>query len=208
MKSLTYCESRRYFPDVTFLDYSMVFIDNSANIRIGESTIVEPLVKLTGRVKIGKNCKISFGFAGHNIECGDSCELGGKISDSKFGNNCRLGTFAEIKRSRFGDGVNCIHHCYIGDAEVGNGVNIGAGVITANFDGSKKNKTVIEDGAFIGTNVNLIAPIKIGAQSLIAAGSTVTKDVPRNAMAISRAPEIIKDNFWQKIEKVWQGIKK
>lgn len=199
------CE--KFFPGVIFLDRRTVYVESFVNLEIGPGTVIEPFVKLSGKVKIGKNCRICFGFEGHDLECGDGCELAGKVYDSKFGKNCRIGKFAEIKRSDFGDGVNCVHHCYIGDAKIGNEVNIGAGVITANFDGLGKHKTIIESGAFIGTNVNLVAPIRIGKEALVAAGSTITKDVEPHALAVSRAQRIDKPNFWQKAGKYWQKIK-
>lgn len=193
--------------NVVFEDPATVYITELTKLEIGGGSVVEPCVKLTGKIKIGKNCRIFFGFKGHNIECGDSCELGGMIFDSKFGDNCRIGEFAEIKRSEFGNDVNCLHHCYIGDTIVRDGVNIGAGVITANYDGENKNKTIIKAGAFVGVNVNLIAPIFIGEEALVAAGSTITENVPANALAISRAPQTIKENFWQKMEKIWKKTK-
>ena len=193
--------------NVTFEDPTTVYIEKLTELKVGEGTVIEPCIKLTGKIKIGKNCRIFFGFKGNNVECGDNCELGGMIFDSKFGDNCRIGGFAEIKRSAFGNEVNCLHHCYIGDANVGDGVNIGAGVITANYDGEKKNKTIIKSGAFIGVNVNLIAPIFIGEEALIAAGSTITKNVFAHDLAISRAPQTTQENFWQKTGKIWQKIK-
>lgn len=223
MKILTELDSLKMFPGVTFIDHETVFIEDITEIKIGKGTVVEPFVKLTGKVKIGKNCKIFFGFEGHNFECGDDCELRGVVTNSKFGNSCRIekrgisdstfgdgcriGEVAEIKRSHFGDEVNCLHHCYIGDTRVGKGVNIGAGVITVNFDGSNKNQTIIEDGAFIGTNVNLIAPIKIGEQALIAAGSTVTRDVAPHALIVNRVKEkdgYILYDYWKKVGKIWK----
>jgi len=244
MEILTQLDCSMNFPGVTFLSHETVFIEDINKIKIGKGTTIEPFVKLTGEITIGKNCKVFFTFEGHNIEFGDNCELAGKIMDSKFGNLCRIGRFAEIKRSEFKDecelagkimdskfgffckigrfaeikrsefrsGVNCIHHCYIGDTKIGNGVNIGAGVITANFNGSSKNQTIIEDNAFIGTNVNLVAPIKIGHEALIATGSTVAGyDVPPNALVIDRGKKedrFIKENYWQKIGKRWKKIKK
>ena len=193
--------------NVTFEDPSTVYVEKSTELEIGDDTVVEPCVKLTGKIKIGKNCRIFFGFKGHNLECGDNCELGGMIFDSKFGDDCHVGEFAEIKRSEFGNNVNCLHHCYIGDANVGDGVNIGAGVITANYDGKKKNKTFIMPGAFIGVNSNLIAPMEVGPEAFVAAGSTISGYIPANALAISRTPQTIKENFWQKTGKIWQKIK-
>lgn len=197
------------FPDVTFNDLATVYIDNIDTIEIGKGTLIEPSVKLTGNIKIGEECKIYFDFEAHNFSCGNNCELGGKITHSKFGNNCKIGKFAEITRSIFGNNITAKHHCYIGDAIVDDGVNIGAGAITANYDGKKKNKTRIGKKAFIGVNSCLIAPLYIGHESLIAAGSVITKKVPAHALAICRVKDqVIKKNFWQKKGKYWQRIPK
>lgn len=222
-----YCSLGDKFPGVTFLDKSTIYVDSLAMVEIGEGTVIEPFVKLTGQVKIGKNCQVFFGFEGYSFECGDNCELRGVIansklgdncriekrgiSDSTFGDSCRIGEVAEIKRSDFGNEVTCLHHCYIGDAKVGNGVNIGAGVITANFDGSNKNQTIVEDGAFIGTNVNLIAPIRVGQEAFVAAGSTITRNVAAHALIVIRAKEedghVLYD-YWEKVGKIWQKMKR
>lgn len=208
MKSLS-LDTYKLFPGVIFLEPSAFFIEDIQKVEIGEGTIIEPFVKLIGKIKIGKNCRLYFGFTAHNFECGDNCELGmpAQVTDVKTGNNCRIGRFAEIKRSVLGDDVNCIHHCYIGDTEVSNGVNIGAGAITANFDGENKKKTVIKDGAFIGVNSNLVAPIEVGQEAFVAAGSTVGDNVKPHALAITRAARRDVPNFWQKVGKNWKRIK-
>ena len=131
--------------------------------------------------KIGKNCKI------------------GPFTHIRWGvvlgNNVSIGNFVEIKNSKIGDNAKINHLSYIGDAEIGQSVNIGAGTITCNFDGKKKNKTIIEDNAFIGTNNSLIAPIKIGKNAYTAAGSVLTKDVPPFALAIARTRQVNKLNW-------------
>ncbi len=98
----------------------------------------------------------------------------------------KVGNFVEMKKSELGEGSKANHLSYLGDATIGNAVNIGAGTITCNYDGHKKDRTIIEDGVFIGSDSQLLAPVTIGAGSLIAAGTTVTKDVPSDALAISR----------------------
>jgi len=100
-----------------------------------------------------------------------------------------VGNFVEVKGSRIGKGSKASHLSYIGDAEIGEKVNIGAGTITCNYDGAKKWRTVIEDGAFIGSNTELVAPVRVGRGALVGAGSTVTRDVPPDAVAVSRAPQ-------------------
>ncbi len=108
------------------------------------------------------------------------------------GPNVRIGNFVEVKASRVGDGAKVGHLTYIGDADVGQRVNIGAGTITCNYDGKSKHRTIIEDGAFIGSNASLIAPVTIGRGSLVAGGSTITEDVPEGARAFGRARQVIK----------------
>ncbi|MCX5779668.1 MAG: DapH/DapD/GlmU-related protein, partial [Firmicutes bacterium] len=101
----------------------------------------------------------------------------------------KVGDFVEIKKSTLGEGSKAPHLSYIGDAQVGKGVNIGAGTITCNYDGTNKSLTIIEDGVFIGSNTNLVAPIKIGAYSVTGAGSTLTRDVPPETLAVERAEQ-------------------
>jgi bifunctional UDP-N-acetylglucosamine pyrophosphorylase/glucosamine-1-phosphate N-acetyltransferase len=103
-----------------------------------------------------------------------------------------VGNFAEVKKSRIGRGSKMHHHSYVGDTEMGVKVNIGAGTITCNYDGKNKNKTVIGDGVFIGSNSNLVAPVKLGAGSFVAAGSTITDNVPPGTRAFARARQVIK----------------
>ena len=103
--------------------------------------------------------------------------------------NVKIGNFVELKKSVMGDGSKANHLTYLGDAEIGSGVNIGAGTITCNYDGEGKYKTVIGDGVFIGSDVQLVAPVKVGAGAFVAAGATITKDVPPGALAISRVEQ-------------------
>ena len=111
------------------------------------------------------------------------------------GDRCRIGSFVEIKKSNIGNETNMAHLAYIGDADVGNKVNYGCGAITANYDGKKKYRTVIADGAFIGCNTNLIAPVEIGEGALIAAGSTIDQSVPEYSLGIARKRQITKENW-------------
>lgn len=209
MVSLDRFECGKLFPGVTFLDRKTVYVIGVTNIKIGEGTIIEPFVKFTGNIRIGKNCRVYFGFSAYNFECGDNCELGipAQVMDVKLGNNCKIGRFAEIKKSVFGDDVNCVHFSYVGDAEVGNGVNIGAGTITCNYDGRDKHKTTIQDKAFIGSDTKLVAPLTVGKEAYIAAGSIVTEDVPPHALHISRVTRIIKEYVAEKMGNAWR-IKK
>jgi len=111
------------------------------------------------------------------------------------GRDARIGDFVEIKNSRIGDESKVPHLSYVGDAEVGQRVNIGCGVITANYDGVNKHRTIIRDDAFIGSNSNLIAPVTVGAGAYVVAGSTITHDVPDDAMAIAREKQTNKEGY-------------
>ncbi len=114
------------------------------------------------------------------------------------GEGCRVGDFVELKNTALGDGSKVSHLTYVGDAEVGTGVNFGCGTVTVNYDGKKKHKTKIGDNAFIGCNTNLVAPAEVGAGAYIAAGSTITDAVPQDTLAIARARQVIKENWKDK----------
>jgi bifunctional UDP-N-acetylglucosamine pyrophosphorylase/glucosamine-1-phosphate N-acetyltransferase len=114
---------------------------------------------------------------------------------SLIGSRARIGNFVEVKKSTIGEGSKANHLAYIGDATVGRDVNIGAGVIICNYDGYDKHPTVIEDNVFVGSDSQLVAPVKIGRGALVAAGSTITGDVPADALAISRVPQEIREGF-------------
>jgi bifunctional UDP-N-acetylglucosamine pyrophosphorylase/glucosamine-1-phosphate N-acetyltransferase len=114
---------------------------------------------------------------------------------AEIGRDVRLGNFVEVKKSVLGDGTKAAHLAYMGDAVIGKKVNIGCGVITVNYDGTKKCRTTIEDGAFVGSNSNLIAPVTVGAQGYVAAGSTITDDVPAGALAIGRGRQANKEGW-------------
>ena len=111
--------------------------------------------------------------------------------------SAKVGNFVEVKQTKVGAGSKASHHAYLGDAQVGKKVNIGAGAITCNYDGKVKHKTTIEDGSFIGTNTSLVAPLKVGKKSFVAAGSVITSDVPPGALAFGRSKQSIKKN-WKK----------
>jgi len=150
----------------------------SSRTEISQGTKIKPFVYISGQVKIGKNCQIGpFSRIREVTELKDSVQIG---------------HFVEIKNSIINKGTKINHQAYIGDAEIGKNVNIGAGVITCNYDGQKKHKTIIEDNAFIGTNNSLVAPVKIGKNAYTAAGSVITEDVPAYALAIGRARQINK----------------
>jgi len=177
----------------------------SSEAEFGHDTIIYPNVVIEGKCKIGSNTVIESGSVIINSQIGDNCLVkSSRISDtimkngisigpnSHLRNSCvieddvRIGNFVEFKNTHFGYNSKCAHLTYIGDAEVGAKCNMGCGVVTVNYDGVNKFHTTIKDGAFIGSNANLIAPITIGENAVVAAGSTVNKDVEDGAMAIAR----------------------
>lgn len=172
---------------VTMLDPGTVYIDDS--VEISPDCVIEPQVYIEGACRIGSGChigpsvKISNSVIGENCEIGPFCYLrpGTVLEDG-----AKAGHFVEIKKSRIGHGSKVPHLSYIGDADIGAGVNIGCGTITCNYDGKNKYPTTIEDEAFIGCNTNLVAPVTVGHRSTVAAGSTITEDVPEDSLAIAR----------------------
>jgi bifunctional UDP-N-acetylglucosamine pyrophosphorylase/glucosamine-1-phosphate N-acetyltransferase len=194
---------------VTIKDPGSVHID--CDVDVARDVVIEPFVMISGKSKIGKKTRIGAFSRLSNVEIGPECEIEmsrldscrilekseiGPFShirpDSVVGPKARVGNFSEVKASRIGMGSKVSHLSYIGDAEIGEDVNVGAGTITCNFDGKKKNQTVIEAGAFVGSNVNLVAPVKVGRYARIAAGSTITENVPAKALAIARERQINK----------------
>ena len=162
---------------VTIEDSNSTYIYD--DVEIGIDTVIHPNTVIKNDVKIGKNCEI-----GPNVYIREKCELA---------NNVKIGSFVEIKKVKVGEGTKIPHLSYMGDTEIGSHGNIGCGTITCNYDGKNKNKTIIGDNAFIGSNVNLVAPVKIGDNVLIAAGSTITEDVPSGKMGIARERQTNKD---------------
>jgi len=162
---------------VTIVDPSTTFI--GANVKIGNDTVIRPFTVIEEDVTIGSHCVI-----------GPFCHLRPK---TKIGNTVEVGNFAEISRASIGDNCFMKHFSFIGDASVGNDVNIGAGVVTANFDGKNKNFTTIDDHAFIGSDSILVAPVKIGKKAITGAGSVVTKGkvIPQGAVAIGVPAKIM-----------------
>ena len=194
---------------VTITDPSNTYISSEA--RIGSDTVILPGTMIEGKSSIGSGCRIGPFTVISDCRLGDSIEArsayiyGSTIGDgAKIGpfthirpgtvikKNVRVGNFSEIKKSILEDGSKVNHLTYIGDSSIGKSVNIGAGTITCNYDGVKKSRTVIGDGSFIGSNVNFVAPVRIGKDALIAAGSTITEDVPSKALAIARARQVNK----------------
>lgn len=189
---------------VTLLDPSTTFMDD--DVTIGGGTVIHPGVTLEGRTRIGANCRIrswvriTDSTIGDNVFINDSCVIvesrvddDGRVGPfahlrpgSHMKDASHVGNFVELKKTVLGEGSKANHLAYLGDATIGARVNIGAGTITCNYDGVKKHPTVIEDGAFIGSDSQLVAPVTIGAGAYVAAGSSITEDVPPGALGIAR----------------------
>ena len=170
---------------VTVVDPSSTFVD--VGVEVGQDTVLEPFTVLRGRTRIGRDCRIGPFVEIRDAEVGDGSDCGpfSKLRPgTTVGEEVHIGSFAELVRSQVGRGSKVPHVSYLGDTTVGEGVNIGAGTITANFDGRQKNRTVIEDGAFIGVDTMLRAPVRVGKGARTGAGAVVTRDVPAGKTAV------------------------
>ncbi len=197
---------------VIILDPDRTTIDTG--VEIGTGTTIYPNNTLEGETKIGKDCMLYPGNRLRNAVIGDDtsvensvllfCSVGSHTTVGPFaylrpktavGSNCRIGDFVEIKNSTIGDETKISHLTYVGDGDLGKHINLGCGVVFSNYDGKQKHRTVVGDNAFIGCNVNLVPPVTIGKDTYIAAGSTVTQDVPDDALFIARARGEIKEGW-------------
>jgi bifunctional UDP-N-acetylglucosamine pyrophosphorylase/glucosamine-1-phosphate N-acetyltransferase len=164
----------------------------SSDTKFGKNVTIEPYVVIGKGVKIGNNVKIlSFSYIektkiGNNVTVGPFARL---RPETVLEDNSRIGNFVEIKKSKVGKNSKINHLSYVGDSTLGKNVNIGAGTITCNYDGKNKYKTNILDNVFVGSNTSLVAPVKIGKNSIVGAGSTITKNVKDNSLVLSRAPQ-------------------
>jgi len=195
-----------FFPQTCVVD---------ADVEVGADTVIEPFVQLLGKTRIGSDCRIRSYSVISNSEIGDGVTVRpGSIMDearvangaiigpyshlrpgSDIGEGAHVGNFVETKKIRLGKGSKANHLTYLGDAEIGAGVNLGAGTITCNYDGVRKHKTVIEDGVFVGSDSTLVAPVKIGKGAYVGAASCITNDVPEDALAIGRARQTVKEGW-------------
>src|SRR5579859_1755527 len=184
-------------------------------VEIGADSIIEPFVQLLGRSRVGSDCRIRSYSVISNSQIGDNVQIKpGCIIDqaivssaailgpyshlrpgSEIGEGAHVGNFVETKKARLGRGSKANHLTYLGDAEIGPGVNVGAGTITCNYDGVHKHVTVIEEGAFIGSDSTLVAPVRIGKGAYVAAGSTITDNVPSDALALGRSRQTTKPGW-------------
>lgn len=187
-------------------------------VEIGEDTLLGPNVQLLGQTRIGQGCRID---AGALLDC---CELGDFVhikpysvatqsriasgaqvgpfahlrNGTELGERARVGNFVETKKAHLGPNSKASHLSYLGDCDLGRNVNVGAGTITCNYDGFKKHQTVIEDGVFIGSDTQLVAPVKIGKNATIGAGTTVVRDVPEGALVLSRSPQEEIEGYYER----------
>ena len=207
---------------VTFLNPETSVVD--INVNIGKDTIIYPGAILEGRTNIGECCtiigssRIVDSNIGNNVQIVMSQILESTVSDDvkigPFANlrpNCnisskvKIGDFVELKNAKVGEGSKVPHLTYVGDAVIGKKVNIGCGTVFVNYDGYKKHQTVVEDGAFVGCNSNLVAPVTVKTNSYVAAGSTITRDVPENSLAVARARQEIKNGWVSELRKKLEG---
>jgi bifunctional UDP-N-acetylglucosamine pyrophosphorylase/glucosamine-1-phosphate N-acetyltransferase len=183
------------------------------DVEIDADTILEPFVQILGRTRISSDCRIrSFSIIrdsqiAANVLVRPGCVIDQSIiasgaqlgpyshlrPGSEIGEDAHVGNFVETKKTKLGRGAKANHLTYLGDSEIGPGVNVGAGTITCNYDGTSKHMTVIEEGAFIGSDSTLVAPLRVGKGAYVAAGSTITEDVPPDALALGRSRQITKE---------------
>jgi bifunctional UDP-N-acetylglucosamine pyrophosphorylase/glucosamine-1-phosphate N-acetyltransferase len=197
-----------------------------AEVEVAADTVIEPFVQLLGRTRIGAGCLIRSFTVIENCTIGDkvlvrqNCVLaestvknGAKIGpfahirpESEIGEDAHIGNFVETKKTKVGKGAKASHLTYLGDAEVGAGANIGAGVITCNYDGVNKHRTKIGEQAFVGSDSTLVAPLTVGDGAFIGAGSCITKNVPPGALAVGRSHQVVKEG-WAESRRARQGKK-
>ncbi|GEB34019.1 MULTISPECIES: bifunctional UDP-N-acetylglucosamine diphosphorylase/glucosamine-1-phosphate N-acetyltransferase GlmU [Brevibacillus] len=201
---------------VTIIDPASTYIE--ADVVIGADTVIQPGTFLRGRTTIGTDCVIGPQADLTDVQVGSGVTISYSVMvessveaesavgpfayirpGSQIGRKAKIGDFVELKNTKIGDGSKVPHLSYVGDAEIGDGVNIGCGTITVNYDGAVKHKTIVQDGAFIGCNSNLVAPVTVGQNAYVAAGSTITQDVPDNALAIARERQVNKPDYANKM---------
>ena len=184
---------------VTLVSPETVFLSNDT--KFGKNVIINPYVVIGKKTKIGNNVEILPFTHIENATLETNVSVGpfSRIRPGSFlSKGSRVGNFVEVKKSKVGNNSKINHLSYVGDTTIGKNVNIGAGTITCNYDGKKKNKTKISDGAFIGSNTSLVAPVKIGKRSIIGAGSVITKNVKNKSLALTRANQIEIKNYKRK----------
>ena len=205
---------------VRFLDPATVYVD--PRVTIGRGTFVLPGTILRGRTCIGRDCEIGPNAMIRDCTVGDCTEVnasqmtesvvGSHTSvgpfaylrpNSRVGDHVKVGDFVEVKNSVIGNGTKISHLTYVGDSDVGERVNFGCGTVTTNYDGHRKYRCTIGDDAFLGCNTNLVAPVTVGDGAYTAAGSTITKDVPADALAVARTPQTVKEGWAARRRKLY-----
>lgn len=207
-----------YYPESCVID---------SDVEIGADTVIEPFVQLLGKTRIGSDCRVRSYSVLKDSVIGDlvtvrtgsvmdearigNCAVIGPYSHlrpgSDIGEGAHVGNFVETKKIKLGKNSKANHLTYLGDAEIGSGVNIGAGTITCNYDGVNKHKTIIQDGVFVGSDATLVAPVKVGEGAYIAAASCITEDVPSDALAVGRTRQTNKDG-WAREKRAKMATKK
>jgi len=203
---------------ITLMDVNRV--DLRGQVKAGKDCSIDVNVILEGSIILGENVTIKSNVILRDVSIGDNsvieafshlssaivgsnCNIGpyARLREgTDIGNNAKIGNFVETKKTKLGDGAKANHLAYLGDADIGDNTNIGAGTITCNYDGKDKHKTIIGDNSFIGTNSSLVAPINIGKGAYVGAGSVITKDVPDESLAVARGKQVIKED-WAKDKK-------
>ena len=184
---------------VTLISPETVFLSNDT--KFGKNVVINPYVVIGKKTKIGNNVEILSFTHIENAILESNVNVGpfSRIRPGSFlSKGSRIGNFVEVKKSKLGENSKVNHLSYVGDATIGKNVNIGAGTITCNYDGKRKNKTKILDGAFIGSNTSLIAPIKIGKKAVVGAGSALSKNVKDKSLSLTRASQVVIKNYKKK----------
>ncbi len=197
------------------------------DVEVGADTVIEPFVQLLGRTKMGSDCRVRSYSVISNSQIGDGVVIRpGTIMEetrvasgailgpyshlrpgSEIGEGAHVGNFVETKKVKLGKGSKANHLTYLGDAEIGAGVNVGAGTITCNYDGVNKHKTIIEDGVFVGSDSTLVAPVTIGKNAYVGAASCITEDVPPESLALGRSRQTVKDG-WAREKRARMAVEK
>ena len=209
---------------VTIVDPERAYVD--AEVKVGRDTVIEPGVSLLGATQVGEGCTLRVYSTLSDSILGDrvtvrpcsvisSCQIASDAVIGPFAHlrdgaiieaEARVGNFVEVKKSRLGKGSKALHLTYLGDASIGEKVNVGAGTVTCNYDGETKHPTTIEDGVFVGSGSMLIAPVRIGRNSYVAAGSTITEDVPAESLGLARARQVNKEGWARQRETLKPSI--
>ena len=205
---------------VQMMDPSAVYVE--AGVTVGAGTLLLPGTILRGNTQVGPNCEIGPNVMLTDCVVEEGCTINAsQCEDSRICKNCqigpytyirphcvvgegsKIGAFVQLKNCNLGEGTKMAHLTYVGDSDVGRRVNFGCGTVTTNYDGVKKYRCTIGDNAFIGCNTNLVAPVTVGGGSYIAAGATITKDIPADALAVARAKQENKEGWAKRRRKLY-----